>query len=327
MTEPLLDVRDLRVAFRSEGRSLAAVDGVSFQLAPGETLGIVGESGSGKSLTALAIIGLLPKGGVEVSGSIRYAGHDLHRMPEAEMQRLRGNAMAMIFQEPATALNPVFTIGDQIAEVFMQHRKATRRDALERAVEMLRLVGIPAPERRISDYPHQMSGGMRQRVMISIALACEPNLLIADEPTTALDVTIQAQVLDLLRELKGRLGLSVILITHSLGVVAEFADRVAVMYAGRIVEEAPIADLFANPLHPYTRGLLESIPPIDEEIPRLHAIRGTVPQLQDMPAGCRFQPRCPVSIEQCRRIDPRLRRVSPGRQAACHLVAVEGVAP
>ena len=325
--EPLVDVRDLRVAFRSEGQSLAAVDGVSFQLAPGETLGIVGESGSGKSLTALAMIGLLPKGGVEVSGSIRYDGRDLQRLPESELRRLRGSAIAMIFQEPATALNPVFTVGDQIAETFMQHRSVTRREAMERAVEMLRLVGISAPERRLNDYPHQMSGGMRQRVMISIALACEPKLLIADEPTTALDVTIQAQVLDLLRELKGRLGLSVILITHSLGVVAEFVDRIAVMYAGRIVEEARTADLFDHPRHPYTQGLLASIPPIDEEIPRLHAINGTVPPLANMPAGCRFHPRCPVAIDECRRIDPPLRRVSEHRQVACHLVAGQGVVP
>jgi len=324
VTAPLLSVQDLRIAFRSQGCRLAAVDGVSFDLAAGETLGIVGESGSGKSLTALAIIGLLPKGGVELSGNIRYDGHKLHQMPEAELQRLRGNSIAMIFQEPATALNPVFTIGDQIAEVFMQHRYASRREALDRAVDMLRLVGIPAPERRLSDYPHQMSGGMRQRVMISIALACEPKLLIADEPTTALDVTIQAQVLDLLRELKDRLGLSVILITHSLGVVAEFVDRVAVMYAGRIVEEAPTADLFEKPLHPYTQGLLASIPPIDDEVPRLHSIVGTVPPLHQLPAGCRFHPRCPVAIEECRHIDPPLRRVSPRRQAACHLVRAEG---
>ena len=315
----LLEVEDLRIAFRSDGRRLAAVDGVSFSLAAGETLGIVGESGSGKSLTALALIGLLPKEGVEVSGAIRFDGRDLRTLGEPALRRLRGNALGMIFQEPMTALNPVFTIGDQIAEVFVQHRGLSRREARARAVDMLRLVGIPAPERRAGDYPHQLSGGMRQRAMISLALACEPQLLIADEPTTALDVTIQAQVLHLLRELKDRLGLSVILITHSLGVVAEFVDRVAVMYAGRIVEEASTADIFARPLHPYTRGLLASIPPIDEDVARLTPIAGTVPPLDAMPAGCRFRPRCPVAIETCATIDPASRSVGAGRRVACHL--------
>ena len=324
MNQPLLEVQDLRVVFRSEGRRLPAVDGVSFRLAPGETLGLVGESGSGKSLTALALIGLLPQHGVECSGRIRFEGRDLDQMNESERRRLRGASIAMIFQEPATALNPVFTVGDQIAEVFVQHRGLGRAAALEQAVEMLRLVGIPAPERRLNDYPHQMSGGMRQRVMISIALACEPRLLIADEPTTALDVTIQAQVLELLRELKERLGLSVILITHSLGVVAEFVDRVAVMYGGRIVEEAAVADLFANPLHPYTQGLLASIPPIDEQVVELHAIPGSVPPLHEMPAGCHFHPRCPLAIEECARVEPQLRTVALRRQAACHRVAGQG---
>ena len=324
MNAPLLEVEDLRVAFRSEGRSLAAVDGVSFRLAPGETLGIVGESGSGKSLTALAILGLLPTGGVDTSGRISFDGRRLDGLSEAGMQRLRGNAMSMIFQEPATALNPVFTVGEQIAEVYRQHRNVSPREAMERALEMLKLVGIPSPERRLRDYPHQMSGGMRQRVMISIALACEPRLLIADEPTTALDVTIQAQVLDLLRELKARLGLSVILITHSLGVVAEFVDRVAVMYAGRIVEEAPTAELFAQPLHPYTKALLASIPPIDEEIATLQSIPGTVPPLGDMPVGCRFHPRCPAATNVCRLSPPLLLPVQPDHRVACFLVSPAG---
>ncbi len=325
MNGPLLEVDDLRISFRSDGHKLAAVDGVSFQVATGETVGIVGESGSGKSLTALAIMGLLPTVGVEMAGHIRYDGQDLGKLPEAARERLRGNAMAMIFQEPATALNPVFTVGEQIAEVFMQHRRMPRREALERAVEMLKLVGIPAPERRLHDYPHQMSGGMRQRVMISMALACEPKLLIADEPTTALDVTIQAQVLHLLRELKDRLNLSVILITHSLGVVAEFADRAIVMYGGRVVEDAPTAELFEAPLHPYTKGLLASIPPIDDEIERLHAIPGAVPPLKDMPSGCRFHPRCAAAVERCRQADPALLGMGPRRRVACHLVVAAQV--
>ena len=324
MSQPLLDVEDLRVVFRNEGRRLAAVDGVSFRLAQGETLGLVGESGSGKSLTALALIGLLPQEGVECSGQIRFEGRDLGRMNETERRRLRGASIAMIFQEPATALNPVFTVGEQIAEVFMQHRGLSRATALERAVDMLRLVGIPAPERRLMDYPHQLSGGMRQRVMISIALACEPRLLIADEPTTALDVTIQAQVLDLLRELKDRLGLSVILITHSLGVVAEFVDRVAVMYGGRIVEEAAVDDLFARPLHPYTQGLLASIPPIDGEVRQLRAIPGSVPALHEMPAGCRFHPRCPRVSEECLSVEPQTRMVAPRHLATCHRIESRG---
>ncbi|MGE0716474.1 MAG: ABC transporter ATP-binding protein [Alphaproteobacteria bacterium] len=317
---PLLEVEDLRIAFSADGRPLPAVDGISFTLAPGETLGIVGESGSGKSLTALALMGLLPAG-VAVSGAVRFEGRDLTRLAEAERRRIRGNRIAMIFQEPMTALNPVFTIGEQIAEVFRQHRGLKRAEARAEAVEMLRLVGIPAPERRAGDYPHQLSGGMRQRAMISIALACQPRLLIADEPTTALDVTIQAQVLDLLRELRDRLGLALILITHSLGVVAEIADRVSVMYAGRIVEEGPTADLFARPRHPYTAGLLAGIPPIDEDVVRLTPIAGTVPPLHAMPAGCRFQPRCPSAVARCRAEDPVLRSLAPRQRAACLLAA------
>ncbi|PZN06662.1 MAG: dipeptide ABC transporter ATP-binding protein DppD, partial [Bacillota bacterium] len=288
----------------------------------GETLAVVGESGCGKSVTALSIMRLIPSppGRIE-AGEILFEGRDLLRLPEEEMRHIRGNEISMIFQEPMTSLNPVFTVGDQIAEVFMLHRGMGRREALEQAVEMLRHVGIPAPERRVREYPHQMSGGMRQRVMIAMALACHPKLLIADEPTTALDVTIQAQILDLMRRLKEELGMAILLITHDLGVVAEMAERVVVMYAGRVVEEGDVYSVFRNPVHPYTEGLLRSIPRLDEDRERLPAIEGTVPSPGQMPRGCPFHPRCPYATDTCREVEPRLEQLGEGRYAACHLAA------
>ncbi len=305
---PLLEVRDLQVRFRLEdGGEFTAVDGVGFSLQAGRTLGIVGESGCGKSVTALSIMGLLPKSQGRVSaGSIRFDGVDLAGLPPARMRDLRGNRIAMIFQEPMTSLNPAFTIGEQIAEAIVRHRRVSREAARAQAVEMLRRVRIPSPERRIDDYPHQLSGGMRQRVMIAMALACEPRLLIADEPTTALDVTIQAQILDLMRTCSRETGAAIVLITHDLGVVAELADDVVVMYAGRIVEQAPVSELFARPQHPYTLGLLGSIPRLDLEQERLAAIEGQVPDAHHAADGLRVLGPLPVRARRaaarpCRR--------------------------
>src|SRR5881398_937318 len=296
--QPLLEVADLRTWFFTRDGVVRAVDGVSFSVMPGETLAIVGESGCGKSVTALSVLRLVPSPpGRIVSGRIRFAGRDLLRLSEAEMRRVRGNEVSMIFQEPMTSLNPVLTIGRQIAETLTLHQGLDHKAALRRAVEMLRLVHIPEAQRRIAQYPHQLSGGMRQRVMITMALACNPKLLIADEPTTALDVTIQAQILDLMRGLKDKTGAAIVLITHDLGVVAEMAQRVVVMYAGRKVEEATVGDLFARPRHPYTRGLLDSIPKLGAvskhgEVRRLSEIAGTVPSLAEPIVGCAFAPRC-----------------------------------
>jgi oligopeptide/dipeptide ABC transporter ATP-binding protein len=317
---PLLTIRDLTVDFATEDGRFAAVDRVSLDVAEGEFVGVVGESGSGKSVTALAAMGLIAPPGRVASGSIRFAGRDLLGLSERQMRGIRGREIAMIFQEPMSSLNPVFAVGEQIAEVVRIHERASVRAARARALEMLRLVGLPDPERRLDAYPHQLSGGMRQRIMIAIALACRPKLLIADEPTTALDVTIQAQILDLLRELRDRLGLAVLLITHDLGVVAELVDRIVVMYAGRIVEAAPTAALFATPRHPYTRGLLASIPKLDEEQDRLPAIDGVVPAPGTVPAGCRFEPRCTVRQAACRTIDPALAACGVAHRAACVLV-------
>jgi len=312
----LLEIRDLRTSFAVEGRELVAVDGVSFELQPGRTLAIVGESGCGKSVTALSIMGLVaPPGRVE--GEIRFEGTDLRTLSGSALRELRGNRLSMIFQEPMTSLNPSFTVGDQIAEVLLRHRAVSREEARSRAIELLRQVHVPSPETRFNDYPHRLSGGMRQRVMIAMALACEPRLLIADEPTTALDVTIQAQILDLMRALREETGAAIILITHDLGVVAELADEVAVMYAGRIVERASVTRLFAEPQHPYTVGLLGSIPRLDLAQSRLPAIEGLVPNPLERIAGCRFHPRCPFAIARCREDSPPLERVTSGHASAC----------
>jgi peptide/nickel transport system ATP-binding protein len=315
----LLEVVDLRTNFYSEDGITRAVDGVSFTVAAGETLGIVGESGCGKSVTALSIMQLLPrKSGRVVGGTIRFDDRDLLGLAEAEMRQIRGNQIAMIFQEPMTSLNPLHTIGEQIAEAVRIHQGLPTGAALARATEMLRLVRIPDPERRLGDYPHQFSGGMRQRVMIAMALACSPKLLIADEPTTALDVTIQAQILRLMLELKSRIGAAIILITHDLGVVAETCQRVIVMYAGRTVEEAGVFDLFDRPAHPYTRGLLGATPArATTRRRRLAEIAGIVPSLREPIQGCSFAPRCALAIDRCRVEAPPMQPLGPGRQATC----------
>ena len=317
---PLLAVEDLRTWFHTGEGVYKAVDGVSFSMREGSTLGVVGESGSGKSVTSLSILRLIatPPGRIE-TGRILYRGTDLVKLPEREMRRIRGNRISMIFQEPMTSLNPVFTVGDQVAEVFRVHRRMGRREALDEAVRMLDLVRIPSPRQRAGEYPHQMSGGMRQRVMIAMALACNPDLLIADEPTTALDVTVQAQILNLMDDLKSRFGSSILLITHDLGVIAETCDHVCVMYAGQIVEHAPVHDLFARPRHPYTHGLLKSIPRIDEirSQKKLYSIEGNVPDSSSYPAGCRFHPRCPHATAECLASLPPLLETSPDHSVRC----------
>jgi len=295
-----------------------AVDGVDLSLERGRTLGIVGESGCGKSVTALSVMGLVPQPpGRIASGEIVLDGEDLLKAPERRMRDLRGDKLSMIFQEPMTSLNPAFPVGDQIAEALLRHRKLSGREASDKAVDMLRKVRIPSPEMRARDYPHQLSGGMRQRVMIALALACNPQLLIADEPTTALDVTIQAQILDLMRALRAELGTAIILITHDLGVIAELADDVAVMYAGKVVERCAVQQLFAEPQHPYTVGLLGSIPRLHLEQKRLSAIEGVVPDAAAFPAGCRFHPRCPFAVDKCRTEIPPLMEISKNHSAAC----------
>jgi peptide/nickel transport system ATP-binding protein/oligopeptide transport system ATP-binding protein len=316
----LLRVESLRTWFYTHGGVLRAVDGIDLAIDTGATVGLVGESGSGKSVTALSIMRLVEAPGrIEPGSQIRLEGRDLMALGEAEMEQVRGKELAMIFQEPMTSLNPVFTVGDQIAEAVRLHEGLGAKDAWAKAVEMLRLVGIPSAERRIHDYPHQMSGGMRQRVMIAMALSCNPKLLIADEPTTALDVTVQAQILELMKELRDRFGMSMLLITHDLGVIAEMVDEVAVMYAGRIVERGPVADVFANPQHPYTEALLHSVPVLGMTYEHpLRAIRGVVPSPLDWPRGCRFAPRCDYAFERCLEDDPRL--LPAGRQeSACWL--------
>jgi peptide/nickel transport system ATP-binding protein len=313
----LLDVVDLRTTFNTDDGEFPAVDGVSFSVQAGRTLAIVGESGCGKSVTSLSIMGLVPSPPGHVSGSIRFEGKELVGAPARELQDLRGNGMAMIFQEPMSSLNPVFTIGDQIVEGLLRHRRISRAQAVEQALNALRKVRIPAPEQRFHDYPHKLSGGMRQRAMIAMALACEPRLLIADEPTTALDVTIQAQILELMRTLQSETGTAVILITHDLGVVAEVADDVVVMYAGKVVERAPVQELFDRPQHPYTVGLLGSIPRLDVERTRLASIEGQVPSPLRRPAGCKFADRCPFVIDRCRAEDTPLMDVGANHQSAC----------
>jgi peptide/nickel transport system ATP-binding protein len=317
-TAPLIQIEGLRVVFHGDdGRVTHAVDQVDLTVANGATLGLVGESGCGKSVTSLAIMGLLPKRSAEVTGAIRFDGSDLLDVPDETLRDIRGNRLAMIFQEPMTSLNPSFTIGDQITEVILRHRGGSRRQARERAIELLRRVHIPSPEKRIDEYPHKLSGGMRQRVMIAMALACDPRLLIADEPTTALDVTLQAQILDLMRELKAASNAAIILITHDLGVVAEVCDEVAVMYAGEIVERAPVDELFANPQHPYTVGLLGSIPRLDHRVAHLATIDGMVPNMTSPPAACRFAARCPFVTDLCTRTSPPLATVRPGHTTRC----------
>jgi peptide/nickel transport system ATP-binding protein len=323
MAEALLEIRDLVTEFLTEQGVVRAVDGVSFAIPPRTTLGVVGESGCGKSVTALSIMRLVasPPGRI-ASGTIHYAGKDLLALPAAEMRAIRGNRIAMIFQEPMTSLNPVFTVGDQVGEAVRLHQRTSRAKAREVAIEMFRLVGIPSPEERVDAYPHQLSGGMRQRVMIAMALACKPDLLIADEPTTALDVTIQAQILDLLRSLQRELGMSILLITHDLGVVAETCDEVVVMYAGRVVERAATEALFAAPRHPYTAGLLRSVPSYGDgadvaDHQRLQEIPGMVPALSELPAGCKFADRCPRVEDRCRADEPALVQLGAS-QVRCH---------
>ena len=313
----LLELRRLAVSFATDDGTVRAVDGIDLSLERGRTLGLVGESGCGKSVTSLAVMGLLPPENSKVEGEVRFEGRDLLSASAGEIRDLRGARLAMIFQEPMTSLNPAYTIGDQIIEAIQRHQGLAAAEARARAVDMLRLVRIPSPEKRVDDYPHKLSGGMRQRAMIAMALACGPQLLIADEPTTALDVTIQAQILDLLRGLRRETGTAIILITHDLGVVAEMADDVAVMYAGQIVERAPVASLFARPEHPYTVGLLGSIPRLDEKRERLPSIEGRVPDMTRPPAGCRFAARCPFVEAACRATMPELVEVAPGHLSRC----------
>jgi oligopeptide/dipeptide ABC transporter ATP-binding protein len=324
ISEPILEIENLQTHFFTEAGVVRAVDGVSYAVRSGEILGVVGESGCGKSVTALSVLRLVadPPGRI-VGGAIRFAGADLLELGESEMEAIRGNDISMIFQEPMTSLNPLLTVGRQIAEAIALHQGLPRREAMDRAVEMLRRVHIPDAERRAGAYPHQLSGGMRQRVMIAMALSCNPRVLIADEPTTALDVTIQAQILDLMRELQEASGTAIVLITHDMGVVAENADRVAVMYAGRKVEEAAAAELFERPGHPYTKGLLGSIPDLDRAAhagsarPRLTEIKGLVPSLTHLPAGCTFAPRCGLATDACRAAYPPLAEHRPGHWIAC----------
>jgi len=317
---PLLRLEDLRTSFHSPDGPVRAVDGVSFELHTGETLGIVGESGCGKTVACLSILRLIDEPGrIEAGSSIRLRDKELTQASEDEMRAVRGNEISMIFQEPMTSLNPVWPVGNQIAEAVRVHRGTSASEARARAVEMLELVGIPDPERRVDDYPHELSGGMRQRVMIAMALACDPSLLIADEPTTALDVTIQAEILDLLADLKQRLGMAMIFVSHDLGVVSEIADRVIVMYGGQVVESGVTGAVFEEPLHPYTEGLLRSIPRITTTTPRLAVIPGSVPSPIAWPTGCRFHPRCPYRWARCEHEDPRLLDHAEGRASRCWL--------
>ncbi len=320
LTRPLVEVCDLTTRFFTDDGVVTAVDRVSFGIEEGETLGMVGESGCGKSVTSLSIMRLIPSPpGLITAGSVHFQGESLLDKSEPEMRSVRGNKISMIFQEPMTSLNPVYTVGIQISETIMLHQKLSKEEAKEKTIQMLRMVGIPEPERRYVEYPHQLSGGMRQRVMIAMALSCNPKLLIADEPTTALDVTIQAQILDLIRRLKEETGMSVLLITHDLGVIAEMAQRVVVMYAGQIVEEAPCEALFERPTHPYTSALLRSIPRLDSGRTRLHVIEGTVPNLLELPAGCRFHPRCHEVQEMCRESVPELITLDGRRKVRCFM--------
>lgn len=317
MSKDLLKVEDLKVRFKTDDGYVSTVNGVTFSVEEGETLAIVGESGSGKSVTSLALMGILPTNGEIYEGNVTFEDKNLRTLSKKEYRQLRGNEIAMIFQEPMTALNPVFTIGNQLRETLILHYKMSKDQAQKKGIEMLETVGIPDAEKVMGRFPHQLSGGMRQRVMIAIALSCNPKLLIADEPTTALDVTIQAQILTLMRNLKEKSNTSIMIITHDLGVVAELADRVIVMYAGEVVEEAPIYELFENPLHPYTRGLMASIPKIHDRVDDLYSIEGTVPNPANMPTGCKFHPRCPLGDIECTKIHPDLEFVSEKHAKRC----------
>jgi peptide/nickel transport system ATP-binding protein len=323
VAEPLLDIRGLKTWFKTDDGMVRAVDGIDLRIDRGETVGVVGESGCGKTVTARSVLKLIdmPPGRFE-AGQILWHGRDLIPLANEEMDKIRAREIAIIFQEPMTSLNPVYTVGGQIAEVLRQHDRSSRKQALDGAVEMLRLVNIPNPQKRVHDYPHQFSGGMRQRVMIAMAMSCKPQLLIADEPTTALDVTIQAQILELMQEMKQRLGMAIMLITHAMGVVAETCQRVVVMYAGKVVEEAPVEALFGDPRHPYTQGLIRSIPRVDraaEHKQRLEAIPGTVPSLLEPPPGCRFAARCKYAMDICTQAMPPLKEVAPGHRVRCVL--------
>lgn len=317
--EVLLELKELRTYFKTDEGLAKSVDGVSYKILKGKTLGVVGESGCGKSVTAMSILRLIPMPPGQIAGGqILLEGRDLVPISEDEMRKIRGNQIAMIFQEPMTSLNPVYTVGDQIMESIILHQGKTKAEAREMAIGALGLVGIPAPEKRIDEYPHQMSGGMKQRVMIAMALVCRPKLLIADEPSTALDVTIQAQILDLMRRLQKELGMSILLITHDLGVVAEMSDHVAVMYGGKVVEYADVTSLFEHPKHPYTIGLFNSLPSLGPRKDRLDTIPGMVPKPQDFPSGCRFRNRCPLAEKLCE-TEPPLKELSPGHTVACHV--------
>ena len=321
MGDFLLEVKNLKTHFFTDDGVVKAVDGVNFTLRKGKTIGIVGESGCGKSVTALSLMRLIGRPGRIVEGEILFEGKDLVHLPEDQMRGIRGNNISMIFQEPMTSLNPVFTVGNQIMEAIRLHQKVDKKEARNRTIEMLKKVKIPAAETRVDEYPHQMSGGMRQRIMIAMALACNPKLLIADEPTTALDVTIQAQILDLLRELQSDYGMSILMITHDLGVIAEIADDVVVMYASKVVEHANVRELFASPIHPYTNGLFRSLPTLGQDKSvELNVIPGTVPNPLQFPSGCKFHPRCPQAVDQCRETEPALRELRKEHPVACDVV-------
>lgn len=321
MSKPLLSVQNLVTSFQIDGQKVAAVDGVSFDIYSGQTVGLVGESGCGKSVSSLSIMRLVesPPGSID-AGKIFFEDRDLLSLKESEMRQVRGNSISMIFQEPMTSLNPVFTIGNQISEVFELHQNLNKKEARQKSIEMLRMVNIPAPEQRVDEYPHQLSGGMRQRVMIAMALACQPKLLIADEPTTALDVTIQAQILSLMNRLQEELGMAILMITHDLGVVAEVCDYVMVMYGGKIIEQGTVEDLFTNVKHPYTKGLLASIPKLGSKVERLATIQGIVPPLGHWPQGCRFRDRCKEAKEQCKKVPPKV-NISEQHGVSCWLYA------
>lgn len=323
MEERLIEVKNLKTYFYTRDGRVPAVDNVNFHINKGESVAIVGESGSGKSITALSIMKSIHAPGKIESGKIIFENYDILKKSEKEMRQIRGNEISMIFQEPMTALNPVYTVGRQISEVFEIHQGLSRREGIKKAIELLRIVGIPLPEKRVNEYPHQMSGGMRQRVMIAMALSCDPKLLIADEPTTALDVTIQAQILEIMKDLKKRMSMSILIITHDLGVVAEMSDRVIVMYAGKIVEIADVKDLFKNPRHPYTQGLLSSMPSLAKTEARLNVIKGSIPKPTNLPTGCRFNPRCKFAKEICTKIEPPLINSKDNRCLSCWIGSEE----